>query len=225
MEAEYNGRVYHEEYTSVIEKIRQEIIALSTREGYTVLLDIMAGRGHTDGLRRFLVNIRKLAHNTRWNMTSRRYRISVLAHSVIVAYISYILVHIEQELGTEGADRIDIADAMRAALYHDVAEAITGDIIAPTKYSVPGFSTMLEDVERSMLHDTLFSHLPEDDFRARVTKNVLTPFDTPDNPLLGRIVKSADLISAYLEAHIEATHGSAGYMTIADIIYAKCEQK
>lgn len=62
---------------------------------------------------------------------TRKYNVSVLSHLAIVAYITYFL-------GIEsGYDDARIDTMLEIALFHDIPEAITGDIITPTKKAVP----------------------------------------------------------------------------------------
>jgi putative hydrolase of HD superfamily len=51
----------------------------------------------------------------------------------VVAYLSYII----GMTGNNAGEDNDITDMMMRAIYHDVPEVITGDIITPTKKAVP----------------------------------------------------------------------------------------
>jgi len=65
---------------------------------------------------------------------------------------------------------------MLRAIYHDIPEAITGDIITPTKKSVPGFVDVLEKVEIKMMDDYIFSYV-DLEYKKQVSEYILFPFD------------------------------------------------
>jgi len=65
---------------------------------------------------------------------------------------------------------------MLRTIYHDIPEAITGDIITPTKKAVPGFVEVLEKVEIKMMDDYIFSYVDED-YKKEVSNYMLYPFD------------------------------------------------
>lgn len=85
------------------------------------------------------------------------------------------------------------------AIYHDVPELITGDIITPTKKAVPGFSHLLEKVESEMMNDYFFNFIPKQ-YVNFLQKYILDPFEGD----LGKKVKYADILSALLEAKTES---------------------
>lgn len=85
------------------------------------------------------------------------------------------------------------------ALYHDIPEAITGDIITPTKKAVVGLEQAIEHIEHDMVEDYLLSYLDGYGFRDMMKRKMLTPWQE----LHGDLVKQADILSAYHEARIE----------------------
>lgn len=155
---------------------------------------------------KYLTNIRKLSHSIRWNQEKRIFPISVMSHLVLITYISYIIWTIENNIGTQ---KYNIFEMMFKALYHDIPEAITWDIITPTKKAVEWFEKILEEVEVKMLNDFLFSYV-WDDYKWYIKDYMLTPWSWDCWPL----VKSSDLISALLEAKVEVNHGSTNYIEI-----------
>jgi len=137
----------------------------------------------------------RLSVSMRWNQYTRKNPISVMSHSVVVVYISYIIAMIDNSYGGDN----DILQMLLRGIYHDVPEVITGDIIAPTKQAVPGFDTLLEKVEAHMLDEYFFGYIT-DEYRDYLIPYLLTPFQGD----LGKKVKHADIFSAYLEAKIES---------------------
>ena len=89
------------------------------------------------------------------------------------------------------------------AIYHDVPEVITWDIITPTKKAVPGFVELLEKVEETMMDDYLFGYIT-DEYKQFLTPYILRPFDDE----LWKKVKYADIFSALIEAKIEDRIGN-----------------
>lgn len=98
----------------------------------------------------------------------------------------------------------DIEDMLMRAIYHDVPEVITGDIITPTKKAVPGFVDLLEQVEETMMDDYLFSYISPE-YKDYISSYILKPFDDD----LGKKVKYADIFSALIEAKIEDQGGNS----------------
>lgn len=135
-----------------------------------------------------------------------------MSHLVIVAFVSYIIGMIENYAGWD----YDIEKMMMKAMYHDVPEVITGDIITPTKQAVDGFTLVLEEVETQMLDDYLFSYL-SDDYKENIAEYMLHPFSDK----LGRVVKYADVLSALLEARLESHHGNADFNEVSENLLGK----
>lgn len=94
---------------------------------------------------------------------------------------------------------------MLTALYHDIPEAITGDIITPTKKAVPGLEEAIEKVEQEMVHDYLLSYIADASFHDMLAEKMLTPWQEKN----GKLVKLADTLSAYYEAKIESDHNTS----------------
>jgi putative hydrolase of HD superfamily len=141
----------------------------------------------------------------RWNQEIRIFPISVMSHLVITTFISYIIWSIENE----SWNNINIEDLMLRSIYHDIPEAITGDIIAPTKKAISWFSEILEKVEINMMNDYIFSYV-ESNYKEQVYNYMLKPFDWE----LWKIAKQADMLSALFEAKIEISYWWKNYSEI-----------
>jgi putative hydrolase of HD superfamily len=123
-----NSVVYPEAYTTLLASMR-ETIETSENQPFLAYLDLDMSHTHTQG--KYLLTIHRLASSYRWNRMNRQYPISVLSHLTLVTYITYLL-------GIEAGQSDREIDAMlEIALYHDIPEAITGDIITPTKKAIP----------------------------------------------------------------------------------------
>lgn len=155
-------------------------------------------------LERYLLVIHRLASSYRWNRSVRKYPVSVLSHTYIITFLTYIIAR------QEGFDDTILTDMMLTALYHDIPEAITGDIITPTKKAVPWLEQAIEMIEHDMVEDYLLSYLDGYNCRALIKRKMLSPW----HELHGPLVKHADILSAYHEARIEAPN-SEEYREVA----------
>lgn len=86
---------------------------------------------------KYLLSVRRLESAYRWNRLKRSYPVSVMSHLYLVGVISFFLFHMENRSEEE------IEEALLRSLLHDVPEAITGDIITPTKKAAPGLSELI----------------------------------------------------------------------------------
>jgi len=124
-----------------------------------------------------------------------------MSHLVIASFITYILSSGEK----------NEFEAIKRALYHDIPEAITWDIITPTKNlirkcasSKKVWENILDKMEEKMLKEQLFDNLDNEEFSKyyeEIKEYMLNPFN--ENKEEWNIAKIADLFSALLEAEIE----------------------
>ena len=131
----------------------------------------------------------------RWNRMKRKYPVSVLSHLYLVFCFSYYLA-----LLSEFPDS-DFEEILNISLMHDIPEALTGDIITPTKKAVNWFSTVLEKIEESLVQKYIISDLEQYDFVSKLKKYLLYPFEWE----VWKIAKYSDNLSAMFEAKIENT--------------------
>lgn len=194
-----NRKVFEEMY----EVPYKEIMALLDKKRKDLKsLDILLKNPNYE---KYLSNIRKLSHSLRWNQQKRMFPISVMAHLVLITFLSYVIWTVEKQKWQE----IDMFEMMNKALFHDIPEAITWDIITPTKKAIPWFEEILEEVERDMLEDYLFYYV-WDDYEAYIKDYMLHPWVWNEWPY----VKAADIISALFEAKIEVNYGSTNFIEI-----------
>lgn len=165
-------------------------------------LDILLSN---DNYMKYLSHIRRLSHSIRWNQQKRIFPISVMSHLVIITFLSYIVWKIENNNWKE----YDLLDLMLRWLYHDIPEAMTWDIITPTKKWIDWFEKVLEKVEIDMMDDYLFYYV-WDEYKNEVFDIMLKPFAW-DN---WKIVKYADILSALFEAKVEVNHWSTNFSDI-----------
>lgn len=86
-------------------------------------------------------------------------------------------------------------------LFHDIPEAITGDIVAPTKQAIAGFEELLMTVEKELVDKYLLGYIRKYAFSHEYEQLMLDPWSQPD----GKLVKLADYFAALFEAKMEAS--------------------
>ena len=174
----------------------------------------------------FLLKIEQLRFQTRWNQTPRVPATSVLGHSYFVAVMTLLL---GREIDVKMCDR-RIINNFFSALFHDLPEAVTRDIISPVKQATDDLPNIVKKIEDEIVNkelvplmETFFKDelifYTSDEFSDRVLcKNgVVVKVSWEDlnakynsdefNPVDGRLVRIADHLSALMEADISIKHG------------------
>jgi len=145
----------------------------------------------------------------RWAKTPRIPKTSVLGHQVFVAVATYFL--------SKKADLSNqrIINNFFNALFHDLAESLTRDIISPVKYGVKGLDELLSEYEKKIIDEKLLPLLPKylrnemkwylyDEFSNR-TKTIKVELEILEEnreieAIDGSLVKVADNLGAFVEA-------------------------
>lgn len=190
-EAFVNNFVYFRAFEAPLSDIRERYFAPEFEDLREYLSLDPVDHGDNE---RYLMSVRRLQSSFRWNRMRRSHPVSVMSHLFFIFYIAYLIGNVE------GLSRDAVTDMMSTALFHDIPEAITGDVITPTKRAVPGFEDLLAEIEESMLEEYLLEHLHAKPYAADLKRRMLAPWDC-DN---GELVKLADVFSALFEAKIEA---------------------
>lgn len=167
----------------------------------------------------------QLRFQQRWAQSPRIPKTSVLGHMLIVAMLSYCC---SRDIGA--CDR-RLYNNFFAALFHDLPEVLTRDIVSPVKTSVPGLDSVIKEYEHIQMEEKIMPLLPsswrdefhyfvEDEFanKVRVGDRVLSKdisfddiqghynrdeFDAIDGVLL----KACDHFAAFVEASLSIQHG------------------
>jgi len=108
-----------------------------------------------------------------------------------VAQVGQMLALIEEQNG----NKVNWEILFKKLLNHDVAEAITGDIISTVKHKNPQLRDMLNRLEREIMEETLLENM-ESPYREIYGKIL---FDGKDDTLEGKILDAADRIDAIME--------------------------
>ena len=103
----------------------------------------------------------RLRFQTRWAQTPRIPKTSVLGHSLVVAFLAYFY--------SKKAKCCDTSKEYNffTALFHDLPEALTRDIISPVKHGISGLNDIVSDLEVSELKKYILPNIPKnckDDF-------------------------------------------------------------
>lgn len=134
----------------------------------------------------FYAYINRLKYINRWSLMKNVRGENIMEHSYMTAVVSHALavinnVYFQGNLIPERAAAI--------ALFHDMSEALTGDMPTPIKYFNPQISAAFKGIE-SIANDKLISMLPQE------MSGTFTSYeDAPER----RIVKCADKICAYIK--------------------------
>lgn len=181
----------------------------------------------------FMDLVGQMRFQQRWAQTPRVPETSVLGHMLIVAIITYLF-SVEM-----GACEKRIYNNFFAALFHDLPEVLTRDIISPVKRSVAGIEAIIKDVEKVQLEERIMPLLPrqwqpelryflDDEFKSKVmhegsiivvdSERINREFDSEDyNPIDGELVKACDGLAAYIEASMSINYG----MRAPDLVRGK----
>ncbi|MBR1912275.1 MAG: HD domain-containing protein [Treponema sp.] len=173
----------------------------------------------------FLMRIEQLRFQTRWNQTPRVPRTSVLGHCFFVAVLTLLF---QRETGVQMCAK-RFYNTFFCALFHDLPEAVTRDIISPVKQATEGLPAIVKKIEDEIVAKELVPlmedfyrdeilYFTNDEFQNRIVLNGRTICVTWEdlnakynqdeyNPIDGRIVRLADHYSALLEAGLSIRHG------------------
>lgn len=152
--------------------------------------------------------ISRLRWIQRWSLKRNTVTENVMEHSWEVAAIAHMLGCINNQVfaGTVNADRL-----CTLALYHDGAEAITGDLPAPVKYYSPEIQKAYKAIEKDA-EKSLVAMLPKA-LREQLA-GVLIADSIPSDEK--KFVKAADDLSAYIKACAELDNGNQEYTHTRD---------
>lgn len=166
----------------------------------TVIANMRAVMGNDN----FIDLIGQLRFQQRWTRTPRIPVTTVLGHSLLVANAVFL-----NDLD-KGADDRMLYNDYYAALFHDLPEVLTKDVITPVKMNVGGLSELLESYEEEMVESKLMPMIPEswrEEFRFILYDPFSDKKDERFGELMGRDIKAADLIAAYMEARLSRYYG------------------
>lgn len=168
----------------------------------------------------------RLRFQKRWAQTPRIPETSVLGHMLTVAIFSYFF-----SLKVKACDK-RLQNNFFTALFHDLPEALTRDIISPVKYSVDELSSIIAEYEVEKIEDNILPNIPlslkeefsyilglfngiKEEFSNKIkidgqiqeVEDIaiynLDKYDAID----GKALKQCDKLSAFVEASLSISHG------------------
>ena len=169
----------------------------------------------------------RLRFQKRWAQTPRIPETSVLGHMLTVALFGYFYsVQIN-------ACPQRLENNFFVALFHDLPEALTRDIISPVKYSVDELADIIAEYEVAQIEDKIMPYIPDDlkkefsyilgldennykdEFENKIMENdkIIVVEDMQRynqdkyNAIDGKALKQCDKLSAFIEASLSISHG------------------
>jgi len=169
----------------------------------------------------------RLRFQKRWAQTPRIPETSVLGHMLTVALFGYFY-----SVKINACDQ-RLQNNFFVALFHDLPEALTRDIISPVKYSVDELSDIIAEYEVSQIEDKIMPYVPDDlkkefsyilgldqhNFKDEFENKIMEDGDIKVvedmqrynlnryNAIDGKALKQCDKLSAFIEASLSISHG------------------
>lgn len=167
----------------------------------------------------------RLRFQKRWAQTPRIPETSVLGHMLIVAILAYFF-----SLKIKACKQRRVYNFL-CALFHDLPEALTRDIISPVKYSVAGLDDLIAEYEMAKIDDEIMPNIPlhvrdefsyilginqnkKDEFSNRIydkqikiVDTLLTYNEDKYRAIDGVGLKMCDKLAAFIEATLSISHG------------------
>lgn len=161
----------------------------------------------------FLEATGRLRIQRRWSRLATMPAFNVAGHSFIVALLTWAA-HVN-ELGADRdvlADELDqeTANAFFGALFHDIGEALTRDVINPVKRG-GGVEDLLKDIEIESLEERLWPHIPHGTAQ-RLSEFARLEFGSGEvwgSPYDGALIDRCDKIAAVAELTVTIANGVA----------------
>lgn len=187
----------------------------------------------------------RLRFQKRWAQTPRIPETSVLGHMLIVAILAYFY-----SLKINACENRKIYNFL-CALFHDLPEALTRDIISPVKYSVSGLDDLIAEYEMARIDEDIMPNIPlhvkdefayilgidkgkKDEFTNRIYEKNIKIVDTLSTynknkyrAIDGVALKQCDRLAAFIEAIISISHGikSKELLNASEMIKSDFKQK
>jgi len=169
----------------------------------------------------------RLRFQKRWAQTPRIPETSVLGHMLTVALFGYFY-----SIEINACEQ-RLQNNFFVALFHDLPEALTRDIISPVKYSVDELADIIAEYEVAQIEDKIMPYVPEDlkeefsyilgldnhnfkdEFENKIKEDgkIIVVEDMQRynrdryNAIDGKALKQCDKLSAFIEASLSISHG------------------
>lgn len=154
----------------------------------------------------FYAILSRMKYINRWGLMRNTRSENIGEHSLDTAILAHALATLRN---TRFGGNVCPERAATLALFHDVAEIITGDLPTPVKYYSPAIRQAYRQVE-DMAQQRLLSLLPGD---LRPAYQPLIAQDNPADAELLPLVKAADKLSALIKCVEERGMGNREFLT------------
>ncbi len=149
-ECKTNSTVYMEYYLGYITEIEEDIIEFCNKSDWMEKLNnafnrynelVKTGDREVDRLPGYFKVIRNLKYLRRWNRINRSIETNVLAHTYVVTLLALLFTWMHEDIWMDVHEEDEVKPdldsfrigTLQRALFHDVPEALAGDIITPVK--------------------------------------------------------------------------------------------
>ena len=166
----------------------------------------------------------QLRFQKRWANSPRIPETSVLGHMLVVGFLAFLCSN------NTGACAKRVYNNFFSALFHDLAEVLTRDIISPVKRSVEGLESIIQEYEKIELEQRILPLLPtpwhsemnyflQNQFTNRIIEKGVVKENIPDDqmrtlynldkrsPIDGGLIKACDNLAGFIEAALSIHHG------------------
>ncbi|MCE1188982.1 MAG: HD domain-containing protein [Ignavibacteria bacterium] len=161
-----------------------------------------------NSLKDYFDTIRHLKYLRRWNTINRSIESTVMGHTFVVAVFALLFSHLSREQKAAELDNEFIYSALLRALFHDVPESLTGDIITPVKEIIDKKRPNTIELVEEKLVAEFIATVPEPVRKELVRLNLLVDFNDRDLFSVDSLVRTCDQMALVLECLFERRQGS-----------------
>lgn len=203
IECEANKFIFKESYKKKEEKLKFSVESIKKRS--VLLKDVEFEQGDLD---KYLFLIRNLKHVRRWNRINRFIESSVLAHTFIVAFLALLFSEARSSQLIIDNEEDPQYNCILLALFHDVPEMLTGDIITPVKQLIARYDKTLIDKIENIKTSEMLEDLPKA-ISNDIKQKKLFVEPSKDQPFsVSSMVKDCDILAGMLECAFEISVGN-----------------
>ena len=145
---------------------------------------------------KFLLTLRNLENIKRYQTRRMIFPRSVAEHTTGVFYSGYLLGQWEER---KFGNKIDWEKLSMKLMFHDAPEAITGDILSPTKNYTENMKKAVDEAEIRIFDEQFMPIIPKS-WRGELSDYML---NGKDSSIEGQILRASDLIDGIFEARLE----------------------
>lgn len=167
----------------------------------------------------FLAWVFRMPLIKRWSLMFCHKTENIAEHSHQVAVVSHLLALIyNRKCAEDNKPLLSPEKAATIALYHDQIEIYTGDTVSPIKYHNPALTREFKKLEKTA-EQLCLDTLPEE-FREDFSELLLSERIAPE---YARIVKTADIICAYIKTMDELKHRNYEFEHVKENLETKLQ--